>query len=71
MAYVIDESFFGLKIGVWDTERDHTKPYNYDIDPLKSSNLKEMKENSSETQNCVKGWAENLAFIVNLIDNTI
>lgn len=31
--------------------------------PLKSSNLQEMKENSSETQNCVKGRVENLSFI--------
>lgn len=31
-------------------EIEQVQPYNYDVEPLKSSNLKEMKENSSETQ---------------------
>lgn len=53
MACVIDESFCSYLLSknrcLKHREGDHIQSYSYGIDPLKSSNLKKVKENSSET----------------------
>lgn len=49
MACVIDESYLLSKNRcLKHREGDHVQLYNYDTDPLKSSNLKKVKETSSE-----------------------